>query len=116
MFVGLGSFGSCSGSFGSCEAVGGRRGRRRAGRRGPAERPAQPGAAGCPKGAWPSNTAGAPSRVRARSVPPDSVQAPFGPPAPRTALKDRTVGGAESRTPPTLGARPGRADMSCPRE
>jgi len=48
----------------SARAVGGRRGRRRAGRRGPAWGPAQPGAAGCPKGSWPSNTAGAPYRVR----------------------------------------------------
>jgi len=46
-------------------------------------------------------------------VPPDSVQTPFGPPAPRLALKDRTVGAAESRTPPTLGALTGGADMCC---
>jgi len=45
----------------------------------------------------------------ALSVPPDSVQTPFGPPAPRPALKDRAVGAAESRTPPTLRALRGDA-------
>jgi len=49
----------------------------------------------------------------ASRVPPDSVQTPFGPPAPRLALKDRAVGGAESRTPPTLGVLTGDAGMSC---
>ncbi len=46
------------------DARGATRGRRGTVRRGSGETPAQLGAAGCPKGSWPSNTAGAPYRAR----------------------------------------------------